>query len=335
MTPFVSFIVPVYNAKDTLCECVLSLLNQDLEDDSMEILLINDGSTDGSEEVCRYLSEKYHGISVVSQKNRGQSEARNRGILEARGDYLCFIDSDDCLLPGEIANLLPFCDGNTDLVRFWCKLVYPGASGRQDPGDGHVSFSGLGHDYLRLYGLETFCWNYLYRKAFLEENELFFSPGIIGEDFPYMFDVMMANPKIVSIARQVYQYKINQGSLSTTRSPEHSRRWVRDLKDTLTRIAKDLEKFRESDPALYKSCRCSLDDKTRALFSRILSARYTTASFREILSSCKTSGLLPLSSRTSPTIFLLSRFPFLYPFASAVFCLVFLPYIYPQIDRNG
>lgn len=330
-----SYIVPVFNTKTTLRFCVESLVNQGLREGCFEIILINDGSTDGSEELCHSLAERYLPIRVFSQKNMGLSVARNRGILEARGKYICLVDSDDSLIPGEIANLLSFCDGKTDLVRYWCKLVYPRSRGRDNPGDGRVSFSGLGQDYLRLYGLETFCSNYLYRKAFVEKNHLFFTPGIIGEDFPYMFDVMMANPQIVSVARQVYLYNINPDSISTTRSPEHSRRWVRDLIGSLTRIKGELEAFHESDPLLYISCHRSLEDKTRALFSRILSARYSTSEFRELLSSCKTTGLLPLSSKPSLAISLLSHFPCLYPLASMVFCRVFLPYIYPRINRNG
>jgi glycosyltransferase involved in cell wall biosynthesis len=331
----ISFIVPVYNTEKTLVRCVNSLLAQGLDKDAFEIILINDGSTDRSESLCRELAEKNPCIRFLSQRNTGPSEARNSGIRTSRGDYLCFVDSDDSLIPEGIASLLPYCDGNNDLIRYWCKLVYPGANESIDKDDGNVLFSGSGLDYLRRFGLETFCWNYLYKKQFLFENGLLFKPGIIGEDFLYMYDIMSANPRVVSVARRIYQYNIRPSSISTIRSPEHSRRWVKDLSGSMTRIIQDLERFRESDPGLFRSCRCSLDHKMSALFSRVLSAQYTTKEFLAFLGSCRKVDLLPLKYKANVVVSILNRFPFLYPFASVVYRRLFLPYIYPRINRYG
>jgi len=331
----ISFIIPVFNTKQTLHDCVESIFNQHLKEVSFEIVLVNDGSTDGSADICRELADHTHAIQVVNQKNLGVSAARNCGIWAARGDYLCFLDSDDNLIDNELCTILPYCDGKNDLIRFWCHLNDAGSSLDYSTGDGSVSFSGYGLDYLRQFGIETLCTNYLYRRQFLIENNLFFVPGIVGEDFSFIFDVMMANPLIVSIARRLYQYNISPNSISTSRSPENSRRWVKDLIGTLSRITQDIEPLRTSDPALYKSCRLSLDDKSKALFSRMLSAKYTTREFREILSSCRATGLLPQQKQTNTSVYLLSHFPILYPLASQLFCHIFLPYIYPKLNRNG
>ena len=331
----ISFIVPVYNAEKTLVRCVESLLAQGLDEGSFEIILVNDGSADRSESLCLELEEGHPCIRLVSQPNAGVSEARNAGVRIARGDYICYVDADDSLIPNGVASLLPYCDGNNDLIRYWSELVYPGTQDGIDKGDGQVSFSGSGLDYLRRFGMETFCWNYLYKRHFLLENDLSFTPGILGEDFLYMFDVMCANPHIVSISRRIYRYFVTPGSLSTIRSPEHSRRWVEGLLGSMTRVSEALRAFKESDPVLFQSCRRSLDDKMTALFSRSLSARYTTEEFRTFLSSCRKASLLPLETKSNIVISVLTRFPFLYPFASAVFRRVFLPCIYPRINRYG
>ena len=136
--------------------------------------MVNDGSSDGSGESCKDLSERLGNVMLISQKNLGPSEARNSGIRAARGDYLCFVDSDDCLVPGGIGSLLPYCDGNNDLIRYWSKMIYPGNKDDINMGNGHVAFNGSGLEFLRQYGLETFCWNYLYKRSFLESNHLFF-----------------------------------------------------------------------------------------------------------------------------------------------------------------
>ena len=90
----VSVIVPVYNAKDYIIRCIDSILEQTFKD--IELILIDDGSTDGSELICdRYKSNNT--VKVIHQENRGVSSARNRGLEVATGTYVAFVDSDDYL----------------------------------------------------------------------------------------------------------------------------------------------------------------------------------------------------------------------------------------------
>ena len=338
----ISIIVPVFNVKDTLENCLDSLMNQGLDDGSYEVILINDGSTDGSEELCHSLSVIYPCVRVFSQENKGLSEARNSGIRVANGEYLCFVDADDCLTPSGLSSLVPLCNGEIDVIRYWIELVLSRSEPSSDLGDGRILFTGKGKEYLRENGLETFCVNCLYRKSFLDHNYLRFKPGIIGEDFLFMFNVMMANPQIVSVARRIYRYFIKPDSLSTIRTAEHSRRWVNDMKDTMTGIRIRLSDYRDSDPVLFSRCHGSLDGKTVALFSRVLSSDYTIGEFRSFLDSCHEIGILPFQTRPSGlknrllrlAVKMLDALPFLYPLAGRFYTNVFIPFVYPKIDRN-
>jgi glycosyltransferase involved in cell wall biosynthesis len=339
----ISFIIPIYNAYNTLSTCLKSILSQGLDAKDYEVLLINDGSTDGSYGLCQDLNNKYPSIRIFSQDNKGPSEARNIGISAANGDYLCFVDADDILVSDGLSSLIPYCKEDYDLIRFWSELKHPGTVPNKTIADGRIIFQGDGYHYLRTYGLETFCWCYLYRRSFLLEKKLRFQPKIIGEDFAFMYDVMMAQPTIISIASRIYQYNIVPNSLSTIRNPEHSRRWVHDLTHTMKRIHRGLESFRENDSLLYNKCRKSLDAKLVSLFSRVLSAKYSLSEYKSLLKEFKSYGLLPLSSLQRSTreewvhraLSFLIRYPALYPAASTLFCRIFLPYIYPRIDRNG
>ena len=89
----VSIIVPVYNVQKYLARCIESLICQTYG--NIEIILVNDGSTDGSEDICKEYKNIDNRIIVINQKNAGLSVARNTGIENASGDYLCFVDSDD------------------------------------------------------------------------------------------------------------------------------------------------------------------------------------------------------------------------------------------------
>lgn len=99
-----SIIVPVYNTAVLLDRCIESLINQSCKD--IEILLVDDGSTDNSRQVCAYWAEKDSRVKYIHQENGGLSRARNTGIDNACGQYLCFVDSDDCVSPFFVENLL-------------------------------------------------------------------------------------------------------------------------------------------------------------------------------------------------------------------------------------
>ncbi len=101
--PEISVIIPVYNTEKYLCECIESILSQSFKD--FELILVDDGSTDDSGKLCDNYSEKYSFITVLHQKNMGQSAARNAGVKESCADILCFIDSDDIAHPDMLKSM--------------------------------------------------------------------------------------------------------------------------------------------------------------------------------------------------------------------------------------
>ena len=111
----ISIIVPIYNARAYLLSCVESILTQEYGD--LEVILVNDGSTDGSEVLCSELAEKDPRILFLTQPNRGVSGARNLGLSHATGEYVMFVDSDDTIEPSFCAGMISAADAtNADLV---------------------------------------------------------------------------------------------------------------------------------------------------------------------------------------------------------------------------
>lgn len=111
----ISIVVPVYNAESYLRQCLDSLVNQTYSD--IEIICVNDGSTDGSLEILKQYAEKDSRITVVSRENRGVSESRNEGIHYAKGDWLMFVDSDD-RIDTDCCKIVLSRSTDTDLVMF-------------------------------------------------------------------------------------------------------------------------------------------------------------------------------------------------------------------------
>ena len=112
--PRVSIVVPIYNTKKYLKRCLNSIVNQTYQ--NLEIILVNDGSTDNSEKIAKELAKKDHRIKLISQPNSGQSSARNTGIRKATGDYISFVDSDDEINQHFIKKLLQLYSDNTSIT---------------------------------------------------------------------------------------------------------------------------------------------------------------------------------------------------------------------------
>ena len=118
----VSVIVPVYNVENYLEKCVNSLLNQTIGRESLQIILIDDGSTDSSPAICDRLSAENTCVTAIHQENAGVSAARNRGIQEADGKYIVYLDSDDTLLKNTIAGIVEVFEQHYDEIDI---VTYP------------------------------------------------------------------------------------------------------------------------------------------------------------------------------------------------------------------
>ena len=106
----ISVIVPIYNMEKYLESCIESLIKQTISKDDLEVLLINDGSVDNSEAICKKYTEKYSFLKLFSKENEGLSKTRNFGIRNAQGKYFVFLDPDDELTENSLENLADFFD---------------------------------------------------------------------------------------------------------------------------------------------------------------------------------------------------------------------------------
>lgn len=102
--PLVSVIIPIYNGSQWLNECIQSVLNQSYQ--NIEVICINDGSTDSSRDIIAYYLDVDRRVALIEQENSGSSSARNKGINYAKGEWLLFLDADDCLSDHAIEELL-------------------------------------------------------------------------------------------------------------------------------------------------------------------------------------------------------------------------------------
>ena len=211
----VTMIVPVYNVSEYLETCLNSLLAQTMPKDQMEILLINDGSTDNSLEICERYVAQYPVFKLFSKPNEGLSATRNFGISRAQGKYMMFLDSDDTISPETMEAVTNFFDchyDETDLVTF---LDQPYKFGEKMKV--HYRYQYLNHD--GIFDLQEFPFISQTRVNIcvknVENNFLFdTTPGFRLEDQEYCSKVLKAKQKIGFCTRGEYQYnRSNDGSI--------------------------------------------------------------------------------------------------------------------------
>lgn len=208
-----SIIVPCYNVEQYVKKCIDSLENQDIPKCDYEILAYNDESKDNTLRVLEMLAKKYTNVKIASHKNKGLSGTRNRGIREAHGDFVWFIDSDDWISDNCLGKILASINNETDIVAF---------SGFIPEGDRSIGADIYGDNVtdrqtLFTYGFADGAPFYMHRRDFLIENNLFFKEGIKHEDTLFTPIVLNEAREIVFYRTPVYHYLLRAGSITTVK----------------------------------------------------------------------------------------------------------------------
>lgn len=210
-----SVVVPVYRVEAYLERCVRSVLGQ--SHGNLELILVDDGSPDGCPALCDGYARQDGRVRVIHQENGGLSRARNRGLEAAKGEYVLFVDADDCIDRQTCEKLLPYCLNRTDILAIdgipeggYVDLTHRG------PMPGRVY---TGQEFLRssVFGgnVPMAAWLYVFRREFLQAQGLLFKPGILHEDEQFTPRALLAAGSVVSTGLRCYHYLIRENSITT------------------------------------------------------------------------------------------------------------------------
>lgn len=215
----VSVIIPIYQVEDYLQRCVASVAGQSYQ--NLEMILVDDGSTDGCPEICDQWAQKDSRIIVVHQKNLGLSAARNTGLSLATGDYVLMVDSDDYVAPFAVEHLLR-CAQKTDADMVICDYIkgceenYIFSEKEQclpkiiDPESALLNIYTAGDQSLRF----TAAWMKLYRKSLFEGIR--YPQGKLFEDIYTTHKIIYAGRKIAVLDEALYYYYQRENSIMNT-----------------------------------------------------------------------------------------------------------------------
>jgi heptose III glucuronosyltransferase len=236
--PELSVIIPMYNAGKSFEPFMASLLSQTLQ--SIEIIIVNDGSTDESAAMAhRYAAEHAH-IQVIDQQNGGVSRARNAGLAIAKGQYVTFPDADDKLAPEMYSKLMVMArQDDLDVAQCNAERVFWGGDNAKPliPTDRLQSTPVLsGAEWLGK-ALATnrylhVVWLGIYRRALIEELNLLFEPGLHHQDIPWTTELMLNARRVRYTDEVMYRYYVHDQSISNQkrtgmRNVEYQRHYLK------------------------------------------------------------------------------------------------------------
>lgn len=198
-----SVIIPAYNCKDTLSAAVLSVA-ENFKD--TEIIIIDDGSTDGTSDLIEDLTRGYGCIVSKRINNSGPANARNEGIKTAQGDFVMFIDSDDTFAKNTFETVTQHLTENTDLLIFGFRQNF---LGRAEDKIYSLDSPFTVDEYYKN-NLLNQVWNKAYRREFLIKNNILFRNYRYGEDRIFNAEVLKHSPNVQTIADVLYNYNIDK-----------------------------------------------------------------------------------------------------------------------------
>lgn len=217
----ISIIVPIYNVEKYLKKCLDTIICQTLKE--IEIICVNDGSTDNSRKILEQYSKIDSRIIIIDKKNGGLSSARNAGMKIAKGEYIGFVDSDDWVDETMFEKLYKKAKENDSQMSICAVHKFDDKTKKMlydDPyftlGFFDESFDNRSFNHHEttdfLIDLCVMAWNKIYKRSFLEENNALFPEGLIFEDGPFFFSIYFKMDRVSIVREFLYYYRINRAN---------------------------------------------------------------------------------------------------------------------------
>ena len=262
----VSVIIPMYNSKDYIERCINSIRRQTLED--IEIIVVDDESTDGSYELCAKMAEEDARVNVIRQKNSGPGLARNTGLAQAKGEFVAFVDSDDTIAPEMYETLYnAVTEAQADACLCGFSQVEVDGTAIQNPNpfgcqcfseeavitDVLLNILGSRPDAESDFVLGISVWKGLYSLAIIREKQITFQSERVyySEDTMFNVDYFLHSDKVVMVEECFYEYQKNSTSFTATYKTDMHEKNVRFYHAVEERI-RSLECYPEAKMRLQR-----------------------------------------------------------------------------------
>lgn len=288
-----TYIIPLYNTETYVLKCLQSIVDQDLSPDQYEVIVVDDGSTDGSRAVVEGFAREHSQVMLLTQDNAGVSAARNLALEHARGRYLQFVDSDDYLMGQTMASLLRRAiSEDLDVMVLNNRKATP---------DGVVTlateaFSAstgvmTGVEYLDGHSMTPYIWRYLVKRDFLERNQWRFNPSlIVCEDGALIAEFMLRAARVAHDEAAIYCYVNRSDSAMHNPGLNHLRKRLYSQIDSASIIDGTIKKFQHDN---RQDAPASVAGLRNVYLFFALTRAFTAGIVDDVLDHMRDAGLYP------------------------------------------
>ena len=238
-----SIIVPAYNTEKYIDKCLKSIFSNTYK--NFEVIIVNDGSTDKTEDIINKYIKKYDDIIHIKQKNMGLSMARNNGVKKATGDYLLFIDSDDYVEKNLLENINKNIS-DLDVLRYQLNIVYSDKVVPCEEEEFNVTDGISAFEKIVRYKFIEMASLYVINRKYYVDNNFEFEKGVYHEDYGLLPLVIATAKKVKSINYLGYNYVQRDGSIMSSNDTEKMKKKMDDMLFLFTKAIKYLDNIPNS-----------------------------------------------------------------------------------------
>jgi glycosyltransferase involved in cell wall biosynthesis len=293
----ISIVIVAYNVEKYIEKCVLSCVAQNLEKHKFEIVIVNDGSTDGTQDILERLQIEYKSLVVIHQTNQGVGEARNIGLQVCTGDYVWFVDGDDYIETNCLASIYnQIAEDDLDALVVDYKAVDHDEvvlNTKFHPKlNSHIQ---SGSAYYKEYYVDSYFWLFVFKKKLFVNNNLRFLKRFKMQDSELL-------PKVLQVTQRLgyknsFCYYYVQHPKSSTNSQSGSERYfyfesIIAVRESFRSYLKDI---RAIDEDLSKGLQKKLETIDKVVFNHLLYFKYESNGLNKILHLLKSNDLYPIS----------------------------------------
>ena len=289
-----SYIIPLYNTEAYIVRCLRSIIAQDLPEGGYEVIVVDDGSTDGGRELVEALAAEHPQVRLLSQTNAGVSAARNKALDAARGRFVQFVDSDDYLAEDMMQPLLQRAiDESLDVLVFNYNCVDADGNDRpHDRDDNYLSTAAMtGVDYLEHHSMTPYVWRFLVRRDYLNQGNWRFDTSlIVCEDGALIARFLLNAPRVAHDGSAPYNYASRGDSAMHNPDPEHLKQRIFSQVDAAISIDEVIKHY-EARTGLKAPASVAGVRNVYLYFS--LTKAMTCGLVEEVVARMRRSGLYP------------------------------------------
>lgn len=335
---WLSYIIPLYNCEKYIAICLDCVLTQGLAPDEYEVIVVNDGSTDKGAEIVERYCQKHTNFRLINKENGGVSSARNRGIDEARGEYVYFMDADDYLLPEGMKILRDEYMkkyGHADVFSFLMHTIdkHYNPQEWEHIRPHQLNYQGTFLEYGNKFGIGGSVCTHIISREFIVKTGISFQPYVIFEDIMFMLLLFCnTDATIIATSLDIYRYYVRENSAMTGIDDKHIKRFLDGVFDYVNK----LREIQKDSPYSKEIFAVQIASLKRKAFIRICYLR-TYKEIQNMLNKARQADFFPFKDAQTTIQKFINKIynkPLLVYLFSLPFRHIFIPYIKPYIKRN-